>query len=107
MIIVFGQDQPKVGERRTLIVIGITVVAMVIEIVGGILFGSMVLLADGLHMASHACALGITAFAYLYTRSHANDERYSFGAGKVNAMGGLRQCPCFGSVRSGHRMGEY
>ena len=60
----FGQDNPKVGERRTLIVILITVVTMVIEIVAGLMFGSMALLADGLHMASHASALTISAFAY-------------------------------------------
>ena len=85
----FGQDQTRVGERRTLIVIAVTAVTMVIEIVSGIAFGSMALLADGLHMASHAAALGITAAAYVYTRRHAHDERYSFGTGKVNALGGF------------------
>jgi cation diffusion facilitator family transporter len=49
----------------------------------------MALLADGLHMASHAVALSIAAFAYLYARRHAHDSRYSFGTGKVNALGGF------------------
>jgi cation diffusion facilitator family transporter len=62
---------------------------MVVEIVAGILFGSMALLADGLHMASHAAALTITAVAYVYARRHAADPRYSFGTGKVNALAGF------------------
>ena len=67
----FGQDVKKAGERRTLIVIAITLLTMVVEIVAGIAFGSMALLADGFHMASHASALSISAFAYYYTRRHA------------------------------------
>jgi len=62
---------------------------MVVEIAAGIAFGSMALLADGLHMASHAVALGINAFAYVYARRHAHDQRFSFGTGKVNALGGF------------------
>jgi cation diffusion facilitator family transporter len=85
----FGQEQPRAGERRTIIVIVITAVTMLVEITAGIMFGSMALLADGLHMASHATALGITAFAYVYARRHAHDEKFSFGPGKVNALGGF------------------
>ena len=85
----FGQDVVKPGERRTLWVIALTATTMVIEIVAGIVFGSMALLADGLHMASHACALGISAFAYIYARRHAHDPRYSFGTGKVNSLAGF------------------
>ena len=85
----FGQEKLRPGERRTFIVIAITAITMVIEIVGGIVYGSMALLADGLHMASHTVALGITAVAYVYARKHAHDERYSFGTGKVNALGGF------------------
>lgn len=85
----FGQDVRRDGERRTLIVILITATMMVVEIGAGISFGSMALLADGIHMASHAVALAITAFAYWYARMHANDERFSFGTGKVNALGGF------------------
>lgn len=85
----FGQDRQRPGERRTLIVIALTAVMMVAEIAAGILFGSMALLADGLHMASHAVALGVNALAYVYARRHAQDPRYSFGTGKVNALGGF------------------
>jgi cation diffusion facilitator family transporter len=84
----FGQDVKRPGESRTISVIVITAVMMVVEVAAGSLFGSMALLADGLHMASHTVALGINAFAYIYARRHANDARYSFGTGKVNTLGG-------------------
>ncbi len=84
----FGQDQKRPGETRTLIVIAITATMMLVEIVAGIAYGSMALLADGLHMGSHAIALGINAFAYIYARRHAHNERFSFGTGKVNTLGG-------------------
>lgn len=84
----FGQDQKRPGETRTLIVIGITTIMMVVEIAAGIAFGSMALLADGLHMASHTAALSINAFAYIYARRHAHNEDFSFGTGKVNTLGG-------------------
>ncbi len=85
----FGQERKRPGELRTLIVIGITGTMMAVEIVSGILFGSMALLADGLHMASHAAALSINAFAYAYARRHARSAEFSFGTGKVNALGGF------------------
>ncbi len=85
----FGQDRRRPGETRTLIVIAITATMMVVEVAAGLAFGSMALLADGLHMASHAVALGINAFAYAYARRHAHDTRFSFGTGKVNALGGF------------------
>lgn len=85
----FGQEKKSSGESRTLLVIALTAAMMVVEIIAGILFGSMALLADGLHMASHASALAINVFAYVYARRHAGDTRYSFGTGKVNALGGF------------------
>lgn len=85
---VFGQDRPTGNERRTLIVVVITAVTMLVEVAAGLAYGSMALLADGLHMASHAVALGIAAFAYRYARQHAADPRFSFGTGKVNALAG-------------------
>lgn len=84
----FGQEQRKPGESRTLIVIVLTSIMMVVEVGAGVLFGSMALLADGLHMASHAAALAINAVAYAYARRHAHDERFCFGVGKVNTLGG-------------------
>ena len=83
---VFGQDARRAGEPRTMWVIAITAVTMVVEIAAGIAFGSMALLADGVHMSSHASALAITAFAYFYTRRHARDERFNFGTGKINSL---------------------
>jgi cation diffusion facilitator family transporter len=62
---------------------------MVVEIASGVAFGSMALLADGLHMASHAAALGIAVGAYWYARRRASDPRFSFGTGKVNALAGF------------------
>ncbi len=69
--------------------IAITATMMMVEITAGLAFGSMALLADGLHMASHTAALGISAFAYIYARRHARDEQFSFGTGKVNSLAGF------------------
>jgi cation diffusion facilitator family transporter len=84
----FGQDRPRAAERRTLLVLALTAAMMVVEIGAGLAFGSIALLADGLHMGSHAAALGINAYAYAYARRHADDPRFAFGTGKVNALGG-------------------
>jgi cation diffusion facilitator family transporter len=74
------------NERRTWFVVALTVVMMVGEIVAGSLFGSMALLADGWHMATHAAALGIAALAYLFARQHARNSRFSFGTGKFGDL---------------------
>ena len=86
---IFEQDKPRPGEKRTLIVVALTAVAMVVELTAGLAFGSMALLADGLHMASHAAALGIAVAAYVYTRRQAHNRNWTFGTGKVNALGGF------------------
>lgn len=62
---------------------------MVWEILAGIIYGSMALLAEGLHMGSHAVALGIAVFAYAYARKNAGNKQFSLGTGKVNALGGF------------------
>lgn len=77
------------GERKTLMVVILTAVMMVVEISAGMIFGSMALLADGWHMGTHVAALGITLYAYRYARNHQNDRRYTFGTGKVGALGGF------------------
>ncbi|MFN4282431.1 MAG: CDF family Co(II)/Ni(II) efflux transporter DmeF [Alphaproteobacteria bacterium] len=82
-----GADHAR-NERRTWIVIGLTAVMMVGEIFAGFLFGSMALLADGFHMATHAGALTITAVAYLYARRHAHNEHFTFGTGKLGELAG-------------------
>lgn len=84
----FGQDRPRAGERRTLVVTLLTLATMAVEIVAGLAFGSMALLADGLHMASHSFALGLAYLAYWYARHHAHDRRFTFGTGKLNALAG-------------------
>ena len=85
----FGTRARTQGERRTRWVVGLTLIMMVVEIAAGTAFGSMALLADGWHMGTHAAALGAAAFAYAYARRHADDPRYSFGTGKVGALGGF------------------
>ena len=86
---VFGQDQERAGEKRTLIVVILTAVMMVVEITAGLIYGSMALLADGLHMASHATALGVAFFAYVFSRRMATDRRLTFGTGKINSLAGF------------------
>src|SRR5574342_909118 len=85
----FVTDEPASGERRTRWVVAITLTMMAGEIVAGSVYGSMALLADGWHMGTHAAALGVTLFAYVYARRHAGDPRYTFGTGKVGALGGF------------------
>lgn len=77
------------GEKRTRLVLVLTAVTMIIEIVAGILSGSMALLADGWHMSTHVAAFGITMFAYTYAKRHIGNPKYSFGTGKVNVLGGF------------------
>lgn len=77
------------NSRRTRIVVVLTAVMMVGEIAAGFYTGSMALLADGFHMATHAGALGIAALAYGYARRHAGDARFSFGTGKVGDLAGF------------------
>lgn len=77
------------AENNTKIVLGLTAITMLAEIVSGTLFGSMALLADGWHMATHVAAFSITVFAYHYARKHANNPKYTFGTGKVNVLGGF------------------
>jgi cation diffusion facilitator family transporter len=86
---VFLGAQHARNERRTLWVVGLTLVTMVVEIVAGTLYGSMALTADGWHMATHAGALGISAWAYRYARLHAHDARFTFGTGKIGDLAGF------------------
>lgn len=85
----FGSDRQRRGERRTRWVVAVTVTMMLVEILAGTAFGSMALLADGWHMGTHAAALGVALFAYSYARRHASNPRFSFGTGKVGALGGF------------------
>lgn len=86
------------NAKRTLWVVALTLVMMVGEISVGYITGSMALLADGFHMATHAGALGIAAAAYGYARRHASSRRYSFGTGKVGDLGGFASALILGMV---------
>jgi cation diffusion facilitator family transporter len=77
------------AERRTWAVIWLCAAMMVAEIVGGLLFGSIALVADGLHMSTHAGALLLAALAYGYARRHATDPRFTFGTGKLGDLAGF------------------
>ncbi|WP_372089588.1 CDF family Co(II)/Ni(II) efflux transporter DmeF [Tistrella mobilis] len=85
----FGQTVRRPVERRVHAVIALTIVTMIAEVVAGWLTGSMALLADGLHMGTHAFALGLAALAYILTRARALDRRYSFGSGKIGELAGF------------------
>jgi cation diffusion facilitator family transporter len=84
---VFLGDEHERNERKTWTVIAICAVVMVVEIAGGAWFGSVALVADGLHMSTHAGALLIAALAYTYSRRYARDSRLSFGTGKIGDLG--------------------
>lgn len=77
------------NEKNTQKVMGLTAVTMVVEIVAGVAFGSMALLADGWHMGTHVAAFLITLFAYSYSRKNANNPDFTFGPGKINVLGGF------------------
>lgn len=83
-----GEDHAK-AERRTWAVIWLCGAMMALEIVGGYLSGSIALVADGLHMSTHAGALLLAALAYSYARKHSEDERYTFGIGKLGDLAGF------------------
>ena len=77
------------NARRTLWVVLLTAAMMVGEIAAGFITGSIALLADGFHMATHAGALGLAALAYRYAKKHRADRRFSFGTGKVGDLTGF------------------
>jgi cation diffusion facilitator family transporter len=83
-----GHDDAR-NERRTQIVIGLCAAMMTVEIVGGLLFRSMALVADGLHMSTHVVALLIAALAYGFARRYAKDSRFTFGTGKLGDLAGF------------------
>ena len=83
-----GQTHQK-SERKTWAVIWLCTAMMVAEIVGGLLFGSIALVADGLHMSTHAGALLLAALAYTYARRYAADPRFTFGTGKLGDLAGF------------------
>jgi cation diffusion facilitator family transporter len=85
-------------ERRTWAVVALTAVMMVAEIVGGALLGSMALMADGWHMATHAGALAVAALAYRFARRHSSNARFGFGTGKVGDLAGYSSALVLGVI---------
>lgn len=77
------------NERKVWLVIALTATMMVAEIAAGTLYGSMALVADGWHMSTHAGAMLISALAYVYSRRHARDRRFTFGTGKMGDLAGF------------------
>jgi cation diffusion facilitator family transporter len=82
----FLGEQHERRERRTWVVVALTLVMMAAEIVGGTIYGSIAVVADGWHMSTHAAALGIAALAYRFARKHARDPHFSFGTGKLGEL---------------------
>src|ERR1700678_1895067 len=86
---VFLGERHEMNERRSWAVIVLCGAMMIAEIAGGLGFGSIALVADGLHMSTHAGALLLAALAYTYSRRHAEDPRFSFGTGKLGDLAGF------------------
>jgi cation diffusion facilitator family transporter len=86
---VFLGEGHENSERKTWAVIWLCGIMMVAEIVGGLMFGSIALVADGLHMSTHAGALLLAALAYTYARKHANNPDFTFGTGKLGDLAGF------------------
>ncbi len=89
------------NARRTRAVVWLSAGMMVAEIVAGYFTGSMALLADGFHMATHVGALGIAAIAYSYAKKHVANPRYSWGTGKVGELAGFGSAMVLGLVSLG------
>ena len=82
---VFDEGSP-LAERKVRLAVLLTASMMVIEIVGGYVFNSMALLADGWHMSSHTLALGLSVIAYVAARRFAQDTRFAFGTWKIEVL---------------------
>jgi len=89
------------AEARTRLVVYLTALFMAVEIGAGLAFGSMALLADGVHMATHVGALGLAAWAYWMARRHAQNRRFSFGSGKFGDLAGFSSALILGIVSLG------
>jgi len=86
------------AQARTLFVVYLTAAFMAVEILAGLILGSMALLADGVHMATHVGALGLAAWAYWMARHHATNRRFSFGSGKFGDLAGFTSALVLGII---------
>ena len=93
-----GRKGNRGAERRTWAVVAITAITMVVEIVAGIITGSMALLADGWHMSTHVAALSIAGFAYWLARRWSRDHRFAFGTWKIEVLGAFSSALLLGVV---------
>lgn len=94
-------DDRNQAEKKTTIVLLLTTVTMVVEIIAGTTFGSLALLADGWHMATHVGAFGIAVFAYQYAKKYADNPKYTYGTGKVSVLGGFTSAIVLGVIALG------
>ena len=86
------------AEARTRLVVYLTAAFMIVETAAGLIFGSMALLADGVHMATHVGALGLAAWAYWMARRHARNRQFSFGSGKFGDLAGFASALVLGII---------
>ncbi|HON56401.1 MAG TPA: CDF family Co(II)/Ni(II) efflux transporter DmeF [bacterium] len=91
-------EPKKSAEKKTLIVIIITLITMFFEIFAGWFYNSMALFADGWHMSTHATALFISYIAYVLTRRLSSDERFTFGTWKIEILGAYTSAIILGIV---------
>jgi cation diffusion facilitator family transporter len=104
-----GADHAR-NERRTWLVAAICVLTLAAQIVGGFIFNSMALIANGVHMAAHVAALVVAAVAYRMARRFAQDPRFAFGTGKLGYLAGFANAAVLGvsavlvAIESGHRI---
>lgn len=84
----FNEGNP-LAEKKTKVAVLLTFITMIAEIIGGYIFNSMALLADGWHMSSHTLALGLSVLAYVFARKYAHDNRFAFGTWKIEVLGGF------------------
>src|SRR3984957_7765712 len=95
-----GEGHERSEQRARLAAI-VTAVFMFVEVIAGLVFGSMALIADGVHMATHVGALGLAAGAYWLARRHSGDARFTFGSGKFGDLPALASAIVVGVISAG------
>ena len=102
----FGEDLRKPGEPRTLLVALLTAATMLLEIAAGIAYGSMALLADGLHMASHADGAGDLHVRLHLCSAPCLRPSIQFRHGQSEFAGRIHRSRVAGGLRPDHGVGE-
>ncbi len=93
-----GHERAEARARAAALV---TALFMVVEIGAGLIFRSMALLADGVHMATHVGALGLAAGAYWLARRHVANTRFTFGSGKFGDLAAFASAIVLGVIALG------